>query len=120
MALGRDLFSWRDAGHANPPALPEGVSGFNRRHFTGPGAQFAGSTGICRSRAGRMGARITARGKVGRRGRRRNRRSDHSSGAARAAIEPPAPALFFAQRLHAVLVNSLISKSIFFALLDLT
>jgi len=64
---GRDLFSRRDAGHANSPALFEGLSRFHRRDLARLDPQFAGSACLCDRGARGVGSRESARGKVGRR-----------------------------------------------------
>ncbi len=98
------LFSWRHPGHADSPALLEGLSGFHGRDVACAGAQFAGSRCLRHGGSGRLGARQPARGKVGRRRRRCHRGSHHGSGSPRAAILAPPEAILRPQRLHAVLI----------------
>jgi len=71
--------------------------------FTDATSQRAGSHCVRHRRAGRLGTRQPARGKVGRSRQRCARRSCRRRSAARAAVRPPPPALFRPQRLHPVL-----------------
>ena len=103
MACRRNLFPRRHARHADPPALPESVSGSHRRHVASAGAQCSRSDRLRRSRSCGMVARQPTRREVGRSRRGRNRRPGQCRRAPRTKHFAPPPAVFSTQRLYPIL-----------------
>src|ERR1019366_7523296 len=96
VARRRAVFSGRDAGHADSPALPEVLSRFERRDQSRAYSAGAGSPGLRGRRHGGSRSRRPAGGTLGRRCRRRARGPNYTRHATRTADRPPPQAVFLA------------------------